>query len=182
MKKTFFGSMKIMALLLVAAAGLMTSCEDRGEDDVVGANTPINITASIGVFNTQSRATDTSFEEGDAIGLHVVTSTPHHNNAKYTFSNGEFVAAQKTNWYDSPSLKAHFIAYYPYNTNAAYSAKTGYTINLKMNQGTAEAYKESDLMFAQTWSTPTKEAVHLPFKHILFTKINKVHKLFISLV
>lgn len=167
MKKTFFGSMKIMALLLVAAAGFMTSCEDRGEDDVVGVNTPINITASIEIFDTPTRATDTSFEEGDAIGLHVVTSTPHHNNAKYTYSKGEFVAAQKTNWYDSPSLKAHFIAYYPYNTNAAYSAKNGYTINLQSNQETAEAYKESDLMFAQAWSTPTKEAIHLPFKHIL---------------
>ncbi|MBQ1963941.1 MAG: hypothetical protein II358_00795, partial [Tidjanibacter sp.] len=68
MKKRFFGSMKIMSLLLVAAAGLITSCENNHEEDPLGRKELI-ISATIEDFNA-ARATDTAFEEGDQIGLH----------------------------------------------------------------------------------------------------------------
>ena len=49
MKRTFFSTMKIMSLLLVAAGVLMTSCKDQVEEDEVG-KTAISISATIENF------------------------------------------------------------------------------------------------------------------------------------
>ena len=169
MKKTFFGSMKIMALMLLATAGLMTSCEDMFSDDLSGA--AISISASIEVFDTNARATDTSFEEGDAIGVHVVTPTKVlHNNAKFTLTDGTFTSAKPRAWHDDASVEAQFIAYSPYYSRGTYSEANGYAVNIKTDQSSEAAYKESDLMFAFAASKPTKKAVHLSFQH-LFSKL-----------
>ena len=168
MKKTFFGSMKLMALLLLATVG-MTSCDELVDDNLNGAT--ISITASIEVFDTGARATDTSFEEGDAIGIHIVTPTEVvYDNTKFSYTNGAFTSSKPRSWHSDAEVDAQFIAYSPYFSRGYYSAENGYSVKLNVDQSTEKAYKESDLMFAFASSKPTKEAVHLPFRH-LFSKL-----------
>ncbi len=165
MKKTFFGSMKIMALLLVAAAGLMTSCEDKHDEDPLGRKELV-ITATIEDFN--SRATDTAFEEGDAIGLHLVTSTKLHlNNSKFTYSGGKFTSSKPRYWHEDDNEVAQIIAYSPYYVKGTFSEVNGYSVEVKADQSTEAAYKSTDLMIAQVSAAPTKNAINLPFKHML---------------
>lgn len=168
MKRTFFSTMKIMSLLLVAAGVLMTSCKDQVDEDEVG-KTAISISATIENFEANSAGTtDTSFEEGDAIGLHIITPTKLHlNNGKFTYSAGKFTSTQTRYWHADSDVEAALVAYSPYWSRGSYSAGMGYAFALKTDQSTEAAYKESDLMFAVTKSKPTKKSVNLPFKHLL---------------
>ena len=165
MKKQFFSTMKIMSAALLAAAALMTSCEQGPEEDL--GNT-IKIKATIENFEATGGVADGSFEEGDAIGLHIITpSKLHLNNSKFTYSDGKFGSSQPRYWHGEAEVEAELIAYSPYWSKGAYSADNGYSMSLNTDQSTKQAYKASDLMFAYATSKPTNKEVELPFKHIL---------------
>ncbi len=159
--------MKTLKLIAaVAAVALVaTACQEKPEPVKPEAEAKvIALTPSLYAFN---RATDTAFEEGDAIGLHIVTPTSTWlDNAKYTYQNGKLVGAQVNEWYTDESVLSDVVAYYPYSTAGAYSAE-GYTFTVNADQSSARKYSASDLMVAYTTSRPTKDAVVLPFKHAL---------------
>lgn len=154
------------ALLVAAVALSTTACKKNQEPapQPAGSTKVITVTPSLYSF---SRATDTAFEEGDAIGLHVVTTASTWlDNAKYTFTGGKLVGVTTNEWYDDENLVADVMAYYPYKTSGAYNAN-GYTFTVNADQSSAANYTASDLMVAYTTSKPTKDAVVLPFKHAL---------------
>lgn len=150
-------------LLLVAAAALMaTSCDvETPEDDLQGAR--ISVSAQMYGF---TKATDTAFEEGDKIGLHIVTNAAYLDNALYTYQNGKLQAATENFWYQDKELEADIVAYHPYSADAAYGLGTlDFTVNA--DQSTEAGYKGSDLLLANTSSKPTEATITLPFKHAL---------------
>lgn len=123
----------------------------------------IKFTTSLYQF---TKATDTAFEENDAIGVNIFTPECYLYNAKYTFSNGALAAATPNEWYEDEDLEATITAVYPFNhaLNSYLGAET-FTVNA--DQSTKDGYAMSDLLFAVTKSKPTEDAVKLPFKHAL---------------
>ena len=123
----------------------------------------IKFTTSLYQF---TKATDTAFEENDAIGVNIFTPECYLYNAKYTFSNGALAAATPNEWYEDEDLEATITAVYPFNhaLNSYLGAET-FTVNA--DQSTKEGHAMSDLLFAVTKSKPTEDAVKLPFKHAL---------------
>ena len=123
----------------------------------------IKFTTSLYQF---TKATDTAFEENDAIGVNIFTPECYLYNAKYTFSNGALAAATPNEWYEDEDLEATITAVYPFNHALnSYLGTDSFTVNA--DQSTKDGYTMSDLLFAVTKSKPTEDAVKLPFKHAL---------------
>ncbi|MBO5805726.1 MAG: fimbrillin family protein [Tidjanibacter sp.] len=152
---------KLLALALCVAA-IATSCRKNDETPKVEGK---QIAVSAQMYNF-TKATDTAFEEGDAIGLHILTNTTWLDNAKYTYTGGKLVGEQTNLWYTDEEVEADVLAYYPYKASANYNA-AGYTFTINADQSTEGAYTASDLMVAATTSRPTASAVTLPFRHAL---------------
>ncbi len=112
------------------------------------------------------RATDTSFEEGDQIGLYIFTPEAYVDNGLYTFKEGNLQSNGVRYWYEDKEQKALLTAYYPYASGWKYTAE-GVTFNLQEDQRSREHYTASDLMAATTEAKPTSEAITLPFRHLL---------------
>ena len=153
---------KILAAALCFAA-VATSCRQ-----VIDTPTPEGkkISVSAQMYNF-TRATDTAFEEGDKVGLHIVTpATTWLDNALYTYTAGKLTSEQTNLWYTEEEVVSDIFAYYPYNAAGNYSAE-GYTFTVNADQSTKAGYTASDLMVAATTSAPTEAAVVLPFRHAL---------------
>ena len=160
MKKIFFSTMKALSLALLAVATLQTSCVNPDED----FGNAIRISASIEEY---TRATDSSFEEGDQVGVFVVIPQGTYlNNARFTFTDGAFVSEQSQEWYPDANLESEVLAYYPYDIANTYKAD-GFAFAVSADQSTDKKYKSSDFMIAKTTSKPTTKAVELAFHHAL---------------
>ena len=159
---------KILAVVMAVAA-LATSCKKP----VVPTPEAKTISVAAQMYNF-TRATDTAFEEGDAIGLHILNGATWLDNAKYTYTGGKLVGEQTNLWYTDEEVEADVLAYYPYNANAAYNA-SGYTFTVNADQSSAALYTASDFMLATTNSKPTASAVELPFRHTLSKVVVKIN-------
>ncbi len=155
--------MKIMSLVLLAATLLMTSCKDDEDEVKPGGKKLVSITASI---QNYTKATDAAFDNGDQIGLHLITDVTFLNNVMFTNVKGSYKAAQDYYWYEDAELEATLVGYYPYNANSLYT-KRGCTVEVGADQSTDKKYKASDFMVARATSKPTAKAVALPFTHVL---------------
>ena len=157
--------MKFTKLLAAAMcfAAVASACSEP--EAPVTPNEGLEIAVSAQMYNF-TKATDSAFEEGDQIGLHIVTSGAYLNNAKYTYTAGALVSENENYWYKDETTVADVLAYYPYSATATYKAE-GMTFTVEADQSVEGGYAASDLLVAATTSRPTKEAVALPFKHAL---------------
>ena len=154
---------KIFAMLAMVAV-VATACQNEPEGITPdGSAREITVKGSLANFN---RATDTAFEEGDQIGLHIITNEVYLNNALYTYTSGALAAVKTNYWYLDNELQSTVIGYYPYSSNAAYKSGS-YTFTVNADQSNHEKYTLSDLMVAITTAKPTAEAIELPFKHAM---------------
>ena len=106
-----------------------------------------------------TRATDTAFENGDAIGLTVTrASGDYATNQKLTYNGLEFSSSLL--WYSEGTDAATLKAYYPY----AETTPQRFTVATDQSTGLAS----SDLIAAvKEGVLPTANAVTMPFKHKL---------------
>lgn len=164
--------------VFILALGVCTSCADG--PDAPESDTPNGKTAMTFNFThpsqTQSRATETSFEAGDAVGLYVSeAAAPLEiagntvNNEKITFS-GSGWAAQRTLYWDAGEYNVY--AYYPYVGDV--TSVTDLPIAVHTDQrATAltdgmENYEASDFLFASASKvTASASPVNMQFRHIL---------------
>ena len=160
-------------LTLAAVAALMFSCSENPTPEPEPTPTPpptqekwaINISASI------TRATDTSFENGDKVGIYVVnqpnalkTSGNHVDNIGFTYL-GSWSAATPIYWKDE-TTKADFYCYYPYSSSI--SNVEAYSFAVKTDQSSVANYKASDFLWGKTTGVaPTKDAVGITVKHAM---------------
>lgn len=159
MKTKSFLTIALIALLSVVACKRVEP--DTPKDPA--QNLTIKFTASLYEF---TKATDTSFENGDVIGVNVFNPECYLYNAQYTYNDGNLTAAVANEWYDDADLEATITAVYPrLETTEASAENQSFTINA--DQSTKAGYTTSDLMLAKTTSKPTADAVKLPFKHAL---------------
>lgn len=172
--------------LLLMIASLFISC--GSEDDPTpqppkpdpkpteDARIPIRLS-----LNQGTRATDASFETGDAVGLYVVnysgaaagtlsTGSNHVNNMRFVFGTA-WTPDQPIYWKDD-ATPADFYVYYPY-TNVTNVAAHPFAV--QADQSTETGYKQSDFLWGKTANVaPTESAVGVTTRHLFSNAIVKL--------
>lgn len=127
----------------------------------------------LGNIGPSTRATDSNFETGDAIGVFAIEKTSsnpdgdiltsnHADNVKYSYSGGSFKEASTVIKQITFQRLMFYKAIYPYTS----SARNEFTFSVKTNQSYGDYYTLSDLMTADTEAT-TEVTPHLVFSHKL---------------
>lgn len=138
--------------------------------EVPDAKMPISISTTI------TRATETSFESGDQIGIFVVnrsadgfsqpllTTGNHVDNMLFTYSD-VWTPATPIYW-SSENVHSDFYLYYPYQKSLA--SVTAMIFEQKTNQSKAEDYRAGDLLVGASLNVaPTKDAVNIVANHAM---------------
>lgn len=168
---------KLFALLaLVFAIGACDNLPELPQNNVGDySDIPLNINAApAGDF---TRATDTTFETGDAISVFGYKGDLSNSfsvqtwltNGKFTKGANGFTSAETHYWYSGEEL-GHIVGLYPYSDK--YTAEeflaNGISFFVKSDQSTHAGYTASDLMYAVANNvTPTANEVVLEFNHVL---------------
>ena len=167
------------AACLLLVCGL-NSCS--GGDDEPGTvpepparRIPISLSCTL-EGSAATRATDTSFEAGDKIGLYVVNRKPdgtaapllstgnHVDNMRFTY-NGSWTPDSPIYWLDD-TTKADFYLYYPYASDI--DNVEAYAFSVAADQGTEKGYKASDFLWGtRTGVAPTEQAVSISAGHLM---------------
>ncbi|WP_304233729.1 fimbrillin family protein [Phocaeicola plebeius] len=156
----------------LAAAMLVTACSE--EDDLRQgiAGEGITFTSSV-----MSRATDTSFEARDAIGVSMYTESGFVGNAtnvQYTTADGRgFTSTNPMTWGAAGSAETvDFKGVYPYKADAVANGKYSFTLAT----GEGASLSNNDVMYSSmTGITPGTKNVDLTFKHKLVKVVMQVY-------
>lgn len=156
--------MKIKNLFVVALASIIALAACKKEPVVTPpADFTIKLNAAVYGF---TKATDTAFEAGDAMGVNVYEGENSYIfNAKFTYNGSALTSVTEYKWYEDTETVGTITAYYPYVSLSESATALTFTVNT--DQSSAEKYKGSDFMVATTSSKPTEEAINLNFKHAL---------------
>lgn len=164
--------MKKTILFGLTAAMLATACSE--EDDLRQgiAGEGITFTSSV-----MSRATDTSFEPKDAIGVSMYTESGFVENAtnvQYTTADGSgFTSTNPMTWGAAGSAETvGFKGVYPYKADAVADGKYSFTLAT----GEGASLSNNDVMYSSmTDVTVGAKNVELTFKHKLVKVVMKVY-------
>ena len=164
--------MRKTILFGLAAAMLATACSE--EDDLRQgiAGEGITFTSSV-----MSRATDTSFEPRDAIGVSMYTESGFVGNAtnvQYTTKNGTaFTSTNPMTWGAAGSAKTvDFKGVYPYKAGAV--ADGNYSFTLATDDG--DSLSDNDVMYSSMTDVAVgAKNVNLTFKHKLVKVVMQVY-------
>ena len=153
---------------LASLATLMFSCAEI--DNPTNEKFPINI-----AVNVQTRANDTSFESGDAVGIYVVNyngSTAgtlaaegnQADNAEFIYNGGGWNSDEPIYWKDK-NTSADFYAYYPYSETVNIEAQP---FAVQTDQSNEDNFWASDFLWGKsTKVAPTSCAVAIQTGHAL---------------
>lgn len=164
--------MRKTILFGLAAAILVTACSE--EDDLRQgiAGEGITFTSSV-----MSRATDTSFDPRDAIGVSMYTESGFVGNAtnvQYTTADGRgFTSTNPMTWGAAGSAKTvDFKGVYPYKADAVADGKYSFTLAT----GEGASLSNNDVMYSSmTDVTVGAKNVELTFKHKLVKVVMQVY-------
>ena len=180
MKKTIYFSLLFTFAFFLISCGSGTVPETpnpKPEKPITETKIPIKI--SLG--NIGTRATDASFETGDAVGLYVVnyngatpgtlTTTGNHvDNMRFVYG-AQWVPDQKIYWKDNIT-HADFYVYYPFTT---VSNITAHPFSVQSDQSTETSYKQSEFLWGKTANVlPTESAVGITTQHVFSNVIVKL--------
>lgn len=163
------------ATFALAIIGL-TSCSEETTTLRTQDAKSIPMTFSVSYPGVKSRATETSFEANDKIGLYVAKAdAPLEiggnlvNNEALTFDGNTWTSGRTLYW-DDGSFNVY--AYYPYTQNI--SSIEDQPFSVSTDQSTAKTatsmggYEVSDLLFANSKGIVASAApISLSFKHIM---------------
>lgn len=137
------------------------------------ATDPLQI--KINATATETRVSDSSFDQGDKVGIYVVNyngNTPgtlkstgnHVDNMLFTF-NGSWDSATPIYWKDNET-HADFYLYYPYRANIA--SVNAIPFEVKSDQSNEQNYKSSELLTGSSKNVaPTENAVNINARHLM---------------
>ena len=169
--------------ILAVATLLMVGCEKGVDNSVVNPN-EIRVEAAI----KQTRASTTSFEIGDKLGLYAVEYDGDNvaelqvagnfiNNEPLVYNGTAWNGNRTLYWSDKP---CDFYAIYPYQEPQSIDT---YLFDLPTNQNTPETedalsgYEAADLMWAKATKVSREDgAVQLQFKHMMSKVVVKIEK------
>lgn len=155
----------ILIALAALAAVLLPGCSRVQEEAPAGVEKqPLRFTASVGSYAT--KATDTAFEEGDAVSLYT-DGNYEYRNVRMVYSNGEFTPEEQIDWspWQYVEEPMRFWAFYPYLEKADMLERDWVRFTVRSNQSTHQGFTQSDFMSAYTQSAPADGPVHLHFVH-----------------
>ncbi len=152
-------------LLVVSCGKESPAFHQEGQDD--------KEVSFFGNIGPSTRATDSNFETGDAIGVFAIEKTSsnpngdiltsnHADNVKYSYSNGSFKGASTVIKQITFQQLMFYKAVYPYTS----SARNEFTFSVKTNQSYGNYYTLSDLMTAEAGPT-SSVTPQLTFTHRL---------------
>lgn len=159
---------KLFALASIAT--LMFSCSENFGETPFEEKLPINISVDV-----QTRANDTAFESGDAVGVYVVNydgSTAgtlkaegnQADNAEFTYNGGGWTSDEPIYWKDK-NTSADFYAYYPYSASVNINAQP---FAVQADQSNEVNFWASDFLWGKTVKVaPTSNAVNIETNHVL---------------
>ena len=157
-------------LTLASLATLLFSCSENIVETPIEEKLPINI--SVGV---ETRANDSAFANGDAVGIYVVnydgttagtllTEGNQADNTKFTY-NGSAWNSDETIYWKDKSTATDFYAYYPYSASVDITA---HQFDVKADQSNEANFWASDFLWGKTANvTPTANAVAIQTNHSL---------------
>lgn len=148
--------------LMALAIGSCRQAEIVEPDEKPTGGIPISIECEMLGY---TKATDTSFEEGDAIGLYVYKPDIYLENGQFSYINGKFTPDNPYMWYEGYA-ESDMIAYYPYK-NKSWGTEKIIDFCVNADQRTHANYTASDLMIARKRVKPSPNPVVLPFEHVL---------------
>ena len=154
---------------------MLASCTDgKDEPKSIGNNGKTEMKFNLS-HPSQTRATDTSFEQGDAVGLYVAeASAPLEiagnivNNERLVFSGSDWAAGHKLFW-DNGSYNVY--AYYPQMTQI--TSVTDLPVQVSTDQTVSggqemDGYEASDFLYASSLGVAASaNPVNLKFRHIM---------------
>jgi hypothetical protein len=157
MKQRKFLMLGACAMALTA----FTSCyQDAMDEPAGGSNVSLTVVGTVEGIPT-TRATDTSWEVGDSIGI---TSSGIVTNGKFVTSNGDGVfSATDTGLFLKDSDTHTFYAYYPYSAKI----KSNYLIFNVCDSANVAAQKRNDIMVASGTASASNKTLQLQFQHAM---------------
>ncbi len=170
-------SLKTLLLALPAfAAGLLTSCDST--EPAVGQESD-NEVRFLCYRGEETRATDTSFESSDRIGIYITPADEalllggnEVNNELFTFNGSDWTAARPVFW---NSGKHDVYAYYPFTETI--NDIESFTFKVKTDQSSHAAMTASDFLWASRQGVEASAtAVPLIFNHCLSKAVIEVNK------
>ena len=175
--------MKKNLFILSVATLLMVGCDSSNTLENINPN-EIRIVAKV----DSTRATATSFEEGDKIALYAVeydgdsvaelqVAGNFINNEPMVYNGTAWAGSRTLYWSDKP---CDFYAIYPYHEPATIS---NFLFELPVDQNSPETenslsgYEAADLLWAKaTKVSRTDGAVELSFKHMMSKAVVKIER------
>lgn len=162
MKKTF--------LFGIVAAMLATACTEEESFNQIASGEGIQFISSVA-----SRATDTSFEADDEIGISMYANgafATGATNVKYTTADGTTFTGAEITWEAAgDAATADFIGVYPYKKGSISDGKYSFTLS----DDDENKLSENDVMYAYTPNVRNGTgAVSLNFKHKLVKVVMNV--------
>lgn len=155
--------MKNYRLFIIAAAALVIgACQEK--ESLAPQKQAIRFTTNLGAY---TKATDTSFEEGDAVSL-FAEEPINALNVKMVCSGGELIPETPIYWKEGQPVNQYtsFFAVYPYRDDwEDLSDLSVFSVNA--DQRTHAQYTASDLLGASYMAYPDCETVPLNFTHRL---------------
>lgn len=160
------------ALLLVLCC---CACQRESKELPTPDDQKLPITIDCTPTARDTRATDTAFDDGDQVGLYVVSRTSgttptllssgnHANNVRFTYL-GTWTSTQTLYWQDNHT-HADFYLYYPYT--AQMPDVHHWRVAVPANQSSDAAMRQADVLVGRaTDVTPTQEAVRIIAHHMM---------------
>lgn len=164
------------ACFALAIMGMSSCGSDMAQEETAypdAKSTPMTFRVS---HPGQSRATETSFEQNDKIGLYVAESDAALeiggnlvNNEALTYDGSNWTA-KRTLYWDDGTYNAY--AYYPYIEGVSSIEDQPFSVSLdqstKKTDTALGGYEASDLLFATSKGiTASASPIDLTFKHIM---------------
>lgn len=164
MKKTF--------LFGIVAAMLATACTEEESFNQIASGEGIQFISSVA-----SRATDTSFEADDEIGISMYANGAFASgatNVKYTTDDGNTFTGTKITWEAAgDASSADFMGVYPYKADGI----SGTTYSFTIFNAEDATLSGNDVMYARSSGITTGEnTVSLAFEHKLVKVVMNVKK------
>lgn len=163
LKDKHYHNMKKNLLLFVAALSALVSCQQEQELLPQSSNV-IDFRADIGHYYV--KATDTSFENGDAVSI-AALSPINSGNVKYTVRNGILSSDTPICWLDGQTEKTEFILVYPYQDSLSVSGDFHLAFSVNADQSTHALYTASDLMIGDEYGVAPFSSVTFNVQHAL---------------
>ncbi len=154
----------VMVLLMITVA-----CTSEEQEPGTGNDGVVAFTVK---SSNPTRASDTQFDTGDAIGVfasmeengRLASRGNYADNVKYVYSSNRFInAGAGIPLATDIGHEVSYYAVYPFMS----SASSSFTFTVNEDQSTYDKYTKSDLCMATTTTSPSEAIVPLKFDHML---------------